>query len=78
MVVIIFMNIIHGMRDMEIHRANPKKTQMRRNLFMVETEKSFLSTMIKIIFMNLNYKSFLVMMFSENSDNRYLANKEGS
>lgn len=45
---------------------------------MVETEKSFLSTMIKIIFMNLNYKPFLVMMFSENSDNRYLANKEGS
>lgn len=40
--------------------------------------KSFILTMIKIIFMNLNYKPFLVMMFSENSDNRYLANKEGS
>ena len=31
--------------------------------------------MLKIIFMNLNYEVFLVMMFSENNDDCYLSNK---
>lgn len=50
----------------------------KRHFFMLSPIKTFTFTMLKIIFMNLNYEVFLVMMFSENNDDCYLSNKEGS
>ena len=62
-----------------IYTISPlEKSMAKRHFFMLPPIKPFAFTMLKIIFMKLNYEVFLVMMFSENNDDCYLSNKEGS